>query len=55
MLHAGLDLSRKSLEVHLLAEDGATVAAMSVPPMCWGCGRWCAWWPASREGGMWWR
>ncbi len=32
MLHAGLDLSRKSLEVHLLAEDGATVGAMSVPP-----------------------
>ena len=32
MLHAGLDLSRKALEVHLLAEDGATAATMSVPP-----------------------
>lgn len=32
MLHAGLDLSRKALEVHLLAEDGSTVDRMSVPP-----------------------
>ncbi|MGD0984909.1 MAG: IS110 family transposase [Acidimicrobiales bacterium] len=32
MLHAGLDLSRRSLEVHLLAENGSTVSTMSVPP-----------------------
>lgn len=31
-MHAGLDLSRKALEVHLLAEDGSTVDTMSVPP-----------------------
>jgi transposase len=32
MLHAGLDLSRKALEVHLLAEDGTTISTTSVPP-----------------------
>ncbi len=32
MLHAGLDLSRKALEVHLLAPDGSTVSTMTVPP-----------------------
>ncbi|HZD64612.1 MAG TPA: hypothetical protein VE152_00780, partial [Acidimicrobiales bacterium] len=32
MLHAGLDLSRKSVEVHLLGDDGSTVGIMSVPP-----------------------
>jgi transposase len=32
MLHAGLDLSRKKLDVHLLDEQGATVAVLIVSP-----------------------
>jgi hypothetical protein len=32
MLHVGLDLSRKSVEVQILAEDGITVPTMMVPP-----------------------
>jgi transposase len=32
MLHAGLDLSRKRLDFHLLAGDGATVESGAAPP-----------------------
>ena len=32
MLHAGLDLSRKRLDVHLLDERGETVAPTAAPP-----------------------
>jgi transposase len=32
MLYAGLDLSRKRLDVHLLAQDGATVEVCAAPP-----------------------
>jgi transposase len=32
MLHAGLDLSRLRLDVHLLADDGATVLVTTAPP-----------------------
>ena len=32
MLYAGLDLSRKRLDVHLLAQDGATVEVSAAPP-----------------------
>jgi len=32
MLHAGLDLSRRRLDVHLLAEDGSTLEVTTAPP-----------------------
>jgi transposase len=32
MLHAGLDLSRHRLDVHVLAEDGSTVEVTTAPP-----------------------
>ncbi len=32
MLHAGLDLSRHRLDVHLLAEDGTTLEVTTAPP-----------------------
>jgi len=32
MLHAGLDLSRHRLDVHLLAEDGTTLGVTTAPP-----------------------
>jgi hypothetical protein len=32
MLHTGLDLSRKRLDVCLLAEDGELVAETAAPP-----------------------
>ena len=32
MLYAGLDLSRKRLDVHLLAQDGATIDVSAAPP-----------------------
>lgn len=32
MLYAGLDLSRKSLDFHLLDGDGATVEVGAAPP-----------------------
>jgi transposase len=32
MLHAGLDLSRHRLDVHLMAEDGTTVEVTTAPP-----------------------
>lgn len=32
MLHAGLDLSRCRLDVHLLAEDGSTLEVTTAPP-----------------------
>jgi len=32
MLHAGLDLSRHRLDVHLLAEDGSTLVVTTAPP-----------------------
>lgn len=32
MLHAGLDLSRHRLDVHLLAEDGSTLEVTTAPP-----------------------
>ena len=32
MLYAGLDLSRKRLDVHLLAQDGATIEVSAAPP-----------------------
>jgi transposase len=32
MLHAGLDLSRRRIDVHLLGEDGSTVATTAAPP-----------------------
>jgi transposase len=38
MLHAGLDLSRHRLDVHLLEESGATVAVIAVPPDADGLG-----------------
>lgn len=32
MLHAGLDLSRRRLDIHLLAEDGSTLDVTTAPP-----------------------
>ena len=32
MLHAGLDLSRHRLDVHVLAEDGSTLKVTTAPP-----------------------
>ena len=32
MLHAGLDLSRRRLDVHLLAEDGSTLDVTTASP-----------------------
>jgi hypothetical protein len=32
MLHAGLDLSRHRLDVHLLDEQGSTVQVTTTPP-----------------------
>ncbi len=32
MLYAGLDLSRKRLDVHLLNREGATVEVVAAPP-----------------------
>jgi hypothetical protein len=37
MLHAGLDLSRHRLDVHLLAEDGQTLEVTTAPPGLDGC------------------
>ena len=32
MLHAGLDLSRHRLDVHVMSEDGATLKVTTAPP-----------------------
>jgi hypothetical protein len=37
MLHAGLDLSRHRLEVHLLDQHGGTVQVTTAPPDADGC------------------
>ena len=37
MLHAGLDLSRKRLDFHLLDREGTTVEVGSVPPDAEAC------------------
>jgi transposase len=39
MLYAGLDLSRKRLDVHLLDEAGVTVEVTTAPPDADGLGR----------------
>jgi hypothetical protein len=38
MLHAGLDLSRHRLDVHLLDAQGSTVQVATAPPDADGCG-----------------
>jgi len=40
MLHAGLDLSRKKLDVCLLSEHAEIVQEFAAPPMLTGCGAW---------------
>jgi hypothetical protein len=37
MLHAGLDLSRHRLDVHLLDAQGSTVQVATAPPDADGC------------------
>jgi hypothetical protein len=37
MLYAGLDLSRKRLDFHLLYGDGETVDVGAAPPMLTAC------------------
>ncbi len=45
MGYAGLDLSRKRLDVHLLAENGETVeVTQALPPTVTVCGAWRSAW-----------
>ena len=47
MMHAGLDLSRKRLEVQLLTDQGERVEHLAVRPRPTACRTWSAGWPAT--------
>jgi hypothetical protein len=48
MLHAGLDLSRRRLDICLLDEQGEVLVETAVPPDADGCAAWPGAW---RVGG----